>query len=183
MAVHIKNHWNNDEVEHTLEDTAGALAFTAWRIAKDRAINLHGEHFVYADDQQRMAVIAEYLYFQLHIVDRLAYERLDDVDRKTLIVHMALKFADYMQDNGQDLFGDGDYVRPFIDGLNKRNPEYGEFNFTDQGPSYPALRYLGYHIQQIMGEQDANRWVIDQVMDQDGREIYKQISKTLRGLL
>ena len=60
----------------TMGEIAGALAFIIWRIAKDKAINLHGQDFVYDSDEQRMAVIVEYLIFQLQIVDRLARDRL-----------------------------------------------------------------------------------------------------------
>lgn len=183
MAIHIKNHWNNDAVEHSLQDTASVVAFTAWRIAKDRAINLNSERFIYTDDAQRMAVIGEYLYFQLHVVDRLAHQLLGEEERGKLILYIALKFADYIQDNGQELFGDGDYIRPFIARLNQRSAEYSEFNFTDQRPSYPALRHFGYQIQQLMGEIETNRWIIDQIMDRDGEEVYKQIAQAVSGLL
>ena len=57
-----------------LEEIAGALAFIGWRVAKDRAINLHGEDYVYESDEQRFAVIVEYLIYQLQIIDRLAAE-------------------------------------------------------------------------------------------------------------
>ena len=54
MAVRIKAHWHNEEVERSLDDIAGALAFIAWRLATDKAITLHGADFVYLDDAQRM---------------------------------------------------------------------------------------------------------------------------------
>ena len=44
----------------------------AAELAKDKAINLHGQDFVYDSDEQRFAVITEYLIFQLQIIDRLA---------------------------------------------------------------------------------------------------------------
>ena len=63
MALRIKSHWHDDGTERSLEEIAGALAFISWRIAKDKAINLHGQDFVYESDRQRFAVIAEYLVF------------------------------------------------------------------------------------------------------------------------
>jgi hypothetical protein len=182
MALRIKSHWHNEGAERSLDDIAGAIAFIAWRIAKDKAINLHGERFVYENDRLRMAVIAEYLYFQVQILDRLAYPKLMDVDRRTLIVQLALKLAGHVQDNSLDLFGPGDYGRSFIEGLNRRSSEYAELNCSDEGPSYPFLRHLGYQIQCLMGEREENRWVIDQVMDKDGGEIYKQISRAFHEL-
>jgi serine/threonine protein kinase len=81
-----------------------------------------------------------------------------------------------------DLFGPGDYVRPFVARLNERGTEYAEFGFTDEGPTYSFLRHLGHEIQQIMGSAGENRWVIDQVMDKDGPEVYKQLKRILRNL-
>ena len=44
------------------------------------------------------------------------------------------------------------------------------------------MRHLGFEIQQLMGDSQTNRWVIDQVMDQDGPEVYKQIKRVFRNL-
>jgi hypothetical protein len=183
MALRIKSHWHDDEAERSLDEVAGAVAFIAWRIAKDKAINLHGERFVYESDEQRMAVIHEYLYFQIQIVDRMVYGRLDDQDRRSLIVQLVLKLAAHVQDNSLDILGPGDYGKPFIEGFNVRGQEYAELGFGNDGPSYPFLRHLGHEIQQVMGEREENRWVIDQVMDKDGWEVYKQFSRALGDLL
>ena len=182
MALRIKSHWYNEDSKRTLEDIAGALAFIAWRIAKDKAINLHGERFVYRSDEQRIAVIREYLYFQVQIVDRMVHPMLDEPDRRALIVNLARQLAGHMQDNSVDLFGPGDYGKPFIEGLNARSAEYSTVNFTDEGPSYPFLRHLGHEIQLVMGEEEQNRWVIDQVMDKDGWEVYSQLARAVRDL-
>ena len=69
MALRIKSRWHDDEQNRSIEEIAGALAFIIWRIAKDKAINLHGQDYVYESDQQRMDVIGEYLIFQLQIVE------------------------------------------------------------------------------------------------------------------
>ncbi len=184
MAVRIKAHWHNEEVERSLDEIAGALAFIAWRLATDKAITLHGADFVYESDEQRVAVIVEYLIFELQLVDRIARDRLalSDEDRKALVITLAKRLAAHVQDNSTDLFGPGDYVRPFVARLNERGTEYAEFGFTEEGPTYPFLRHLGYEIQQIMGSTGENRWVIDQVMDKDGYEVYRQISRAIGDL-
>jgi hypothetical protein len=66
--------------------------------------------------------------------------------------------------------------------MNRRGAEYAEFNYTKDGPSYPFMRHLGYEIQQIMGESQENRWVIDQVMDRDGVEIDREIRRAVGNL-
>ena len=184
MALRIKSRWHDDDAERSLDEIAGALAFISWRIAKDKAINLHGQDFVYESDEQRFAVIVEYLIFQLQIVDRLALIQLqiNDDDRRQLVVAVAKHLAGHLHDNSVDIFGPGDYVGPFITKLNSRSGEYAEFNYTEDGPSYPFMRHLGYEIQQIMGESQENRWVIDQVMDRDGVEINREIKRAVDNL-
>lgn len=184
MALRIKSRWHDDDQERSIEEIAGALAFIIWRIAKDKAINLHGQDFVYESDEQRMAVIIEYLIFQLQIVDRLARDRLglEDDARQALIIGLAKKLAGHVQDNSVDLFGPGDYVQPFVAKLNERGAEYSEFSYKDDGPSYPFMRHLGFEMQQIMGDSQENRWVIDQVMDKDGYEVDKELRRAVYNL-
>jgi len=184
MALRIKSRWHDDDAERSLDEIAGALAFISWRIAKDKAINLHGEDFIYETDEQRMAVITEYLIFQLQIVDRIALMRLglDDNERRQLVIKLAKHLAGHLQDNCSDILGQGDYVKPFIDKMNQRGTEYSDFNYTEDGPSYPFMRHLGYEIQQVMGETQANRWVIDQVMDKDGVEVDREIRRAIDNL-
>ncbi|HPQ25203.1 MAG: hypothetical protein H6956_14005 [Chromatiaceae bacterium] len=184
MALRIKSRWHDDDAERSLDEIAGALAFIGWRIAKDKAINLHGEDFVYQDDEQRFAVIVEYLIFQLQIVDRLALMELDlsDDDRRQLVITLARHLAGHLRDNSVDIFGPGDYVGPFIEKMNQRGQEYAEFTYYEDGPSYPFMRHLGFEIQQIMGDSQENRWVIDQVMDRDGIEINREIRRAVQNL-
>lgn len=107
MALRIKSQWYNEDSERSLEEIAGALAFNGWKIAMERAINLHGEHFVYSDDQQRLDVIAEYLIFQTQLVDRMVHGNLDSERRRALVTALALRLADHMEENSQDLLGPG----------------------------------------------------------------------------
>lgn len=182
MAIRIKSHWWNDDNERSLADIGGALAFIAWRIAVDKAITLHCERFVYRDDAQRLAVIQEYLVFLIQIADRLTHGMLDDARRRELVTSLARKLVEHVQDNSQDLLGAGDYGTPFLAMLNARSEEYAEFRMDEEGPTYPFLRHLGFEIQTLMGSEEENRWVIDQVMDKDGWDAYKRFAKALRDL-
>ena len=184
MALRIKSRWHDDGAERSVDEIASALAFISWRIAKDKAINLHGEDYIYDSDEQRMDVIVEYLIFELQIVDRLAHLRFEMPDdlRRKLVITLAKHLAGHLQDNCSDILGPGDYVMPFIEKMNKRGEEYSEFNYTDDGPSYPFLRCLGYEIQQLMGASQENRWVIDQVMDKDGVEVNKELVRAMMNL-
>ncbi len=44
------------------------------------------------------------------------------------------------------------------------------------------LRALGAHIQDIMGSDQTNKWVIDQVMEIDGPYLCLQLSGSLNNL-
>lgn len=184
MALRIKSHWHDDNQERSLEEIAGALAYIIWRIAKDKAITLHGEDFIYDDDRQRMDVIIEYVIFMLNITDRLAKIRMDmgDETRRDLIYATTKKLAAHVHGNSLDLFGEGDHIGPFVSLLNERGEEYSELNYTEEGPSFPFLRHFGYCIQQVMGKEGENRWVIDQVMDKDGPDVVKQFSRAMDNL-
>jgi hypothetical protein len=182
VALRIKSHWWNDESDRSLPEIASALAFIAWRVSVDKAINLHCERFVYRDDAQRLAVIQEYLVFLIQVADRLSHGRLADEDRRALITAFARKVIEHVQDNSQDLLGPGDYGSPFIALLNQRSGEYAEYQLADDGPTYAFLRHLGFEIQNLMGEGQENRWVIDQVMDKDGWEAYKTFARAFRDL-
>jgi len=182
MALRIKSHWWNDENQRSLDEIGGALAFIAWRIALDKAIALHCERFVYRDDEQRLAVIQEYLVFLIQIADRLSHGRLEDGERRELVTAFAKKLVAHVQDNSQDLLGPGDYGSPFLSRLNERSEEYADFQLDDEGPTYSFLRHLGFEIQQLMGREEENRWVIDQVMDKDGWDAYKRFARAFQDL-
>jgi len=183
MAVRIKSRWHNDEIKRSPEAIGSAVAFNGWKIAVDRMGNLQGEHYRYDSDEQRLWVVAEYCIYMVQIVDRLAHSMIDDQERAAVITAMALKFGEYLQENAADMVGPGDHVPAFIQRLNERSAEYAEFGLGADGPSYPFLRHLGAEIQRIMGDEGGNRWVIDQVMDQDGPEIFKQVKRLVYNLL
>lgn len=183
MAIRIKSQWHDEETSRSAEELGGAIAFIAWRLALDKAITLHGKHFVYENDEQRLSVIAEYLCFEAQISDRLIHGMVDNETRVAIITALVMKLAEHYQDNASELLGPGDHGNGFIDRYNQRSGEYAEFNFDRQGPSYPFLRHLGFEIQQVMGNTEhENRWVIDQVMDVDAPEVYKQLARAVRNL-
>ncbi len=182
MALRIKSHWHKEEKERSTDEIAGAIAFSSWRIAMEKAMVLYSEHFDYNSDQQRLDVITEYLLFQVQIVDRLIHNQFDQEERRQLITSLVKRLSEHVQENSQELLGEGDFRTPFITKFNQRSSEYAQFSFEADGPSYPFMRHLGYEIQILMGEEKENRWVIDQVMDKDGHEVYMQLKRLVKNL-
>jgi hypothetical protein len=183
----MKTSWHksqrNPGADKSLQDAAGALAFNLWRLAVEKAKNLHGEDYFYRTDGQRIAIICEFLAYMIQVTDRLAHERLDDESRFLLINTLGMKVADHVQDNAVDLFGPGDYRLGFINNLNVRSLAYAEFGFGADGPSHHFTQHLGIRTQAIMGDSQMNRWVINQVMEIDAPELYQKTRKALDSLL
>ncbi|MCB1737267.1 MAG: hypothetical protein KDI42_03990 [Gammaproteobacteria bacterium] len=189
MALRIKSSWHqsdregNEAARKGLEEQAGALAFIAWRIALDRAKNLHGEDYLFNDDMQRIAVICEYLAYEVALIDRMVFDGLSYEEREVLMNALGQRVGDHVQDNAQDLFGQRDYKSGFIDNLNDRLNAYAEFGYGDGGPSYSFNHYLGKRVQALMGVDQTNKWSIDQAMEIDAPETYKRVRKAVEDLM
>jgi hypothetical protein len=187
----IKDRWHNSTPENpdrdvtdekSGEDQASALAYIIWRKALNGAINLHAEDFHYSSDQQRIGVISELLAFQIQHVDRLAAGFTDQQERTSLITSLCGKVAEQMQDNLTDIAGPGNYKPPFIALLNQRFADYADFKYSDERPGYAALRYLGHQVLDLMGEDQVNRWVIDQIVEIDAPELVDQVTRSTNRL-
>ena len=186
MAIRIKSRWHvssrNQSRPKYLDDHASALAFIAWRLSLEGARELHGEGYDYLGDHERIAVITEFAAFLLQCVDRQAYGRLQDRSREYLINALAHRLAEQMQDNLTDIAGPGNYRAPFITTLNEILAEYGRTAFADDGPEFDNLRVFGANVLNIMGETQTNRWVIDQIMQVDGPDVYEKIRDAYNNL-
>lgn len=183
----IKSTWHqsdrNTPSDKDLEDRASALAFITWRIALESAKDLHRERYHYASDQQRAAVIAEFVAFLLHCSDRMLYEMVDQDERERMVNLLGHMLAGHMQDNLVDLFGPGDYRPSFITTLNERLAEYATLSFRAGEPGYDLLRYFGDRVLKILGSDQTNKWVIDQIMDQAGPDAFKHLKKNLPNVM
>lgn len=182
MKMRIRNKWRNKDRHGTLEDNATALAYIIWQIALTATKNLHAEDFVYDNDEQRVAVIAEYLIFLTHVADRFAFASMDETQRRTFVATLANHVARHYQNNVADIMGKGDYKEDFITRMNQRFAEYAETGFDQDGPGYQARRCLGEKIQDVMGMDQTNKWVIQQIMDLDAREAVEHLRQGMDNL-
>ncbi len=186
MALRIHTRWRQPEgtdgEARSLSDVGGALAAIAWRIALDRAKNLHGVRFDYRSDGQRIAVICEYLGYVVHLVDRLVHDDLPDAERRTLVTSLAGRLSEHVDENVRELFGPGEWAADFLRTLDLRSGTYAEYGFREGEASYPMRRQLGFLIQELMGHEEENRWVIDQVMDVDAPFLERQIRQAVENL-
>jgi hypothetical protein len=83
-----------------------------------------------------------------------------------------------MENNQQDLFGPGEYRKPFIDRLNARFADYAGFEYRGGEPDYACLRFLGTQVADAMAEGD-NKWVVEQVMEIEAPEMVRLVAKLI----
>lgn len=179
MKIRIRNKWRNKNRNTSLEDNATALAYVIWQIALTATKNLHAEDFNYESDEQRIAVIAEYSIFLVHVGDRIARSQMNDDSRERFITTLAKQAARHYQRNVEDIIGKGDYLSGFLDKLNRRIDEYAETQFVEDEPGYETRRYLGDKIQDVMGSNQTNKWVMQQVVDLDAPEAVKHFKNAV----
>lgn len=187
MAIRIKDKWHqsrrNQPTSKSLQDSAGALAFIGWRVALDKAQGLNREGFRYDSDVERIGVISEFVAFEIQVADRLAYEFLNDDDRAVFINALGQRFADHMQENLSDLDGPRNYRDAFVDLLNERLSDYASLTFEGGEPGFDFLRYLGAKVLSVLGEDQTNRWVLDQIVAIEAPGLADKIRKSVFNLL
>ncbi len=182
MNTRIRDKWRNRDRQGSLEDNATSLAYGIWQIALAAAKNLHVEDFEYESDDQRTAVIAEYLMFLVHAADRRAFSQMSDESRRIFVTTLAQHTARHYQRNLADIMGHGDYRSGYIEKLNARASEYADTPFPGGDPGYEARRCLGEKIQAVMGMTQINKWVIQQVIDLDAPEAVKHLNTAMDNL-
>ena len=182
LVTRTRNKWKNSDKPKSIEDNATALGYIIWQLALNAAKNLHMQDFRYDDDRQRFGVIEEYAAFLVHVSDRIVFEQLETEERNQFVSGVAAAAARHVHRNKQEVLGGSDYRGPFLDMLNQRSQEYAACPFAEDQPGYSMLRALGSHILDIMGTDQTNKWVVDQVMEIDAPEICGQLRKSLFNL-
>lgn len=182
MKLRIRNSFKN-RPNATLEEKANILAYNIWQISLAGAKNLHEEDYIYSDDAQRVGVIREYLVFLAHVADRMVYGRLDEDARATFINELAKNTANHIQRNTEEIAGPGDYRAMYLATINDRFNEYAQCSFENGEPGYSLLRKFGENVRHIMGDDQTNKWTIDQIMDVDGPMLVEKMADSLNSII
>ena len=165
--MRIKTRWHRKGKEHSVEETASALAFIAWRIGQASVLNMENENYQTDTLKQRLEIIFEFTSFLIHMADRITYHSLDEEERVRFITAMAQNTLRQMRTNLNDYgMSDDEVNAEYLPKINERMSDYADFDFNDEKeePSFNMRRYLGEKITALMGERD-NKWVSQQVMD------------------
>jgi len=186
MPIRVKTVWFKKDGERTADEIASAVATTTWRVADKAVDNLGRENYDIITPERGFKLIAEFLAFLVHYCDRMAYATLPSERRMAVLQAVSHRLGEVMEQNVHSMVGkdDGrDYKKEFIDFLNRRFVEYGEFEFPDDDKaSFPALRFLGLQIRDEMDDKDKT-WVMDQIMDIEMPEMMGTVRKSFKGLL
>ena len=181
--MRIRDRWPARDNSVSTEENAGALAYVCWQVALDGTKQLHAQKFDYRDDAQRVAVISEYLVFLIHICDRICATQLQPDEREIFVIKLTRVCAGHLHRNAEEILGPGDYTDAFIDTFNARSKDFSQCKYVNGGPGYSLLRAFGAQIQQLMGNSQTNRWVMDQVTEISAQNAVDQVQKSMRNIL
>ena len=171
----VKTRWRK-KGPRTLAERAGVIGANVWKIALEIFKHMEKEGFRFGSDRLTTDVIAELIAFQVQLLDRAVYGKLEEAERAALVGEVVRHLAATMENNQTDLFGPGEYRKPFIDLLNARFGEYAGFEYRDGEPGYPCLRYFAGKVADAMAGGD-NKWVVEQMMDIEAPEMARLVRK------
>lgn len=171
----VKTRWRKKGAR-TLAERAGVIGANVWKIALEIFKHMEKEGFRFGSDALVTDVLAEFIAFLVQLVDRTVYGKLSESDRATLIGEIAGHLAATMENNQLDLFGPGDYRKPFIDLLNARFAEYAGFACPGGEPGAPCLLFFATQVADAMARND-NKWVVEQMMEVEAPEMVHLVRK------
>lgn len=192
MALRLKSKWHRSKRSErnragskkpkTLIDLASVIGHNIWKLAKESFVHMEKEGFRFPDDQQTIDFITEFIIYQIHIVDRMLYEKVTDEERAEFINALASHVIKTLEINQIELLGPGENAARFIDTMNDRFQNYAECEFGDSGPSYEFTRYLAQKAAEHMQISD-DKWVIEQVIDIEAPPIAENIMRIAEDVL
>jgi hypothetical protein len=173
----LKTRWRK-KGERTLAERAGVIGANVWKVAVEIFRHMEREGFRFGSDRLTTDVITEFIAFLVQLADRAVYGKLGDAERAALIGEVVGHLAATMENNQRDLFGPGEYRKPFIDRLNERFAEYATFEYRGAEPDYACLRFFATQVADAMASGD-NKWVVEQVMEIEAPEMVRLVAKLI----
>jgi hypothetical protein len=183
--MRVKSHWFRSETPKGATEIAGAAAFIIWRIAQNALKTMRAAHYELPPGPQYFAFVSEFLAFLSVGADRIAYRERDGEWRVAFTTAMANRVGEILADNEADLLGaksPGECKREFVALVNARAEETAGLNWTDAGPDYGFLRFLGHRVADVMQDQDKS-WSIAQVIESEAPEAAETLVRAMAGLL
>lgn len=173
----IKTRWRKKGAR-TLAERAGVIGANVWKISLEIFKHMEKEGFRFGSDRLVTEVLAEFIAFLLQLADRTVYGKVSEADRATLIREVVGHLAATMDNNQRDLFGPGEYRKPFVEHLNARFGEYAGFDYASAQPGYACLRFFANKVSDAMASGD-NKWVVEQMMDIETPEMVRAVQQLI----
>jgi len=170
--------WHRKTRPRTAEENGTVLAAMAYKAARLAMQRLLGADFDLDSEQRRFALFTELLAFQVQMADRLAYDRVDEVTRRGLVMSMGQNLARLYAENQVERELDSETEIPrlrFIEAMNGCLVEYSELSFGDDGrPGYAALRYLARRLCDLTETND-RRWLVEVIIDVEAPKVVEAL--------
>jgi hypothetical protein len=103
--IRIKSQWFRPGADKTPEQTASAVAFTAWRVAQNMLKQMRLAQFDIEIGEQYFAFTREVLVFLTQVLDRMAYQRMSAQERLAFVTALVKRVGEILQDNEDGLLG------------------------------------------------------------------------------
>lgn len=182
--MRINSRWHKSGTPKSTQQVASVMASIVWRVAQNALQRMRREQYDIDPGSQYFAFLGELLIFLIQIADRIAYQKLDAGQRSEFTTALAIRVAGILDENASDLLGSpqpGSHRERFIALLNELAADYAEFKYTDAGPDFAFLRYLGTRVMATMAQKD-RPWVIDQIMSIEAPEAIATVQKGMHNL-
>lgn len=173
----VKTRWRKKGAR-TVAERAGVIGANVWKVSTEIFKHMEKEGFRFGSDRLVTDVLAEFIAFLVQLADRSVYGKLNEAERAALIGEVVRHLAATMENNQRDLFGPGEYRKPFIDLLNTRFGEYAGFEYAGVEPGYPCLRFFAAKVSDAMASGD-NKWVVEQMMDIEAPEMVRFVRRLI----
>ena len=183
--MRVKSHWFKAETPKRADEIADAAAFIIWRIAQNALKTMRAARYELPPGPQYFAFVSEFLAFLTLGADRIAYRERDADWRVAFTTAAANRVGEILGDNEADLLGaraSGEAKREFVALVNARAAETASLDWTEAGPDYGFLRFLGHRIADVMQQEDKT-WSIAQVIESEAPEAAETLMRAMAGLL
>lgn len=186
-ALRLKTHWFKPEQPKSSAQTASAIAFILWRVARQMIDRMRKADFDIPPGPMYFGILRESLVALCVVADRIAYARQAGDAREAFTHALVVRVAELVDENetewlGPPPGGQAPWRDLFIDQFNVLSQHYAEFGCDETaGPDFGFQRYLGTRLEPLLPEKD-RRWVVEQVMEIELPEAVKLAQRGMVGV-